>query len=78
MSKHSTAFLRTHSRTFVKSPWNLFQKSFLLENQWVYSLNIELRFSGFPGYSGFKNPGKPEKPEFPNIHFPLLRHLTMD
>jgi hypothetical protein len=41
-------------------------------------MNIELRFSGFPGYSGFRNPGKPEKPGFPNIHFPLLRHLTMD
>ena len=41
-------------------------------------MNIELRFSGFPGYSGYRNPGKPEKPRFPNIHFPLLRHLTMD
>ena len=41
-------------------------------------MNIELRFSGFPGYSGFRNPRKPEKPGFPNIHFPLLRHLTMD
>ena len=39
----------------------------LPENQWVYSLNIELGISGFSGYLGFKNPGKPEKPEFPGL-----------
>jgi hypothetical protein len=70
----STDFPRTHSRTFLKSPWKSFAKSFLPENQWVYSLNIELGISGFSGYSGFKNPGKPEKPEFPNI---LFRHMSV-
>ena len=67
----------TFTDTYKKSV-EIHFKIFSLENQWVYYLNIELGISGFSGYLGFKNPGKPEKPEFPNIHFPLLRHLTMD
>ena len=71
-----TDFLRTDLGVSEKVRRKFFAKSFLLENQWVYYLNIELGISGFLGYLGFRNSGKPEKPKKPRSHNILFCHMS--